>query len=634
MVPSTAAGMRHATILFLAALGCVDAGSGIVGAAGERGDGGASIDGGFVAPSLDVSRLDIPPLDVPPLDARPLDAGPCSADRDCLRGRRCLQGRCVEDVCLAAEQPCGADRCEMRCVPTRDRCAGVTCAAGETCFAGRCIAGCFPSPCAGVTCPTGEYCDEGLGRCARVNPCVAPCDDGFTCHVACLPRTACDGVTCPSGQRCNQGACEADPCAGVSCAVGSLCVGGRCVNTCACDPPCNRSPRDRCLVGRCVCERTCTPTSRCGDDDGCGGRCVGTCANPNAACDPVSYTCDCVPRCGTTTSCGQDDGCGGRCAEGCAEGERCDPITRQCVCIPRCPPTERFSDVYCANPVPNLCPGGPVCGTGTGCPVGQRCSVNLNRCLCVGPECPPVPEKQDAGSGGDMDASVFCPVGLAACDGLCVDLRTNPFNCGRCRSLCPPGTTCVDSQCRCPGTTRLCGTRCVDTQTESGNCGGCGIVCGAGLACIAGRCQCDTACTVDLNAVDCGVEVPNRCPGAPSCGRGRRCASGQTCDPRNGRCVCVPRCPSGVACGTADGCGGQCVGTCSAGSSCAQDPMAPTRFFCSEASCAGGCRCDEVCANNRCVQLMCPFGGTPCPCQCCGPAEVCVGGARCEVIPP
>lgn len=623
--------MRHAPLIALLLLGCVPPDSGIVGAAGSLPD--ANFDAGFIAPTLDVSPLDILPLDVPPLDVPPRDAGPCAADSECVRGRRCLQGRCVEDVCLAAEQPCGSDRCEMRCVPTVDRCAGVACAAGETCFGGRCIAGCFPSPCAGIACGAGLYCDEGTGACVRINPCGAPCDPGFACHVACLPRTPCDGVTCPEGQRCARGMCSPDPCSGVRCDAGSLCIDGRCVDTCACDPPCDRSPRDRCLVGRCVCARSCTPSSRCGDDDGCGGRCVGTCENPRATCDPTLYSCDCVPRCDTATSCGQDDGCGGRCADGCAEGERCDPATRACICVPRCPPRERFSDYYCATMVPNLCPEGPVCGTGTGCPAGQECSVGLNRCLCVGPECPPT-EPPDGGGGDDMDASVFCPVGLASCGGRCVDLNTDSLNCGRCRQVCPPATRCTAGACACPSGTRLCGTRCVDTQTESGNCGSCGTVCGAGLACVNGRCQCDAACSVDLNAIDCGAEVSNRCPGGPSCGFGRRCPSGQTCDPRVGRCVCVPRCPAGVGCGTADGCGGQCVGVCGAGSTCTQDPTNPARFFCSEASCAGGCRCDEVCSNNRCVQVTCPLGGPPCPCQCCAPGESCVGGARCVVVPP
>ena len=589
---------------------------------------------------VDSDLFALPTFDIPPGDRAAtvdvtLDRGDvelsCTLDRDCLRGQRCLQGVCSEDVCLASENACGNDRCQMQCVPLRDPCAEVHCEAGQTCFAGRCIAGCFPSPCAGVQCPAGHFCDDRSGVCSRITPCPARCHDGFTCHVACLPRSPCDSVMCPSDQTCANGVCVANPCATLSCPSGSLCIDGRCVDTCACDTPCNRSPRDRCLIGHCVCERTCTPTTPCGSDDGCGGHCLGPCAQPNATCDPVLFACRCVPRCDSDTSCGHDDGCGGRCNEGCAAGEECDATLGRCVCVPRCPPPESFAGIFCGVPIHNLCPDGPLCGSGTMCPAGQVCDPHLFRCVCVGADCP----MSDAMTPDEMDATVVtCPVGLSSCSGQCVDTRTDSNHCGDCNGHCPQGTSCADGLCVCPASLTLCGARCVDTRTENGNCGTCGTVCAARTACQGGVCQCATACTVDLNSVPCGTVVPSPCPGGSSCGYGRACPDGQGCDTRTRACVCVPRCPAGVRCGVSDGCGGQCIGACGTGESCTQDSADPRRFFCSAAGCAAGCRCDEVCSMNHCVQITCGAGDRPCPCQCCPFGQMCVGGNTCLPIPP
>lgn len=606
-------------------LGC--AGLSVVGGAADAAGGGDAHDDLSSIPTFDIPSIDA--VDVPP-DRGDVEVT-CTVDLDCARGQRCLQGRCAEDVCLADENACGNDRCQMECVPVRDPCAGVRCEAGQTCFGGVCISGCFPSPCAGIECPTGSFCNPGTGACARITPCPGRCNDGYACHIACTPRTPCDSMVCPAGQACVNGTCVPSACAGVSCAPGLICVEGRCVDTCACATPCNRSPRDRCLLGQCTCERTCTPTSPCGADDGCGGHCLGPCPLPNATCNPVTFSCDCVPRCNTDTSCGGDDGCGGHCSEGCAAGERCDATLGHCVCIPRCPPPEAAASVPCALAVHNICPDGPVCGTGTMCPPGTICSLALSRCLCVGEGC----GGPSDGGAGMMDAPpVECPVGLSACRGMCVDTNSDRRFCGDCLGECPMETSCVNGRCVCPPGLALCGTRCVNTQTESGNCGTCGTQCVAGTSCQGGRCRCATTCTTDLNVVACGVEVPSPCPGGASCGFGRACPDGQVCDVRTRACVCVPRCPAGVRCGVSDGCGGQCIGGCDTGSTCTQDPVDPRRFFCSSAGCTGGCRCDEVCAMNRCTRVTCPGGGNPCPCQCCPINQTCVGGSTCVPIPP
>ena len=178
--------------------------------------------------NFDVVPIDVQASDVPAADA-PVQVGMnCTSDQGCAGGARCLQGICALDTCRTTDNPCGPDaRCDVRCVPTRDLCAGVRCGNRETCFLGRCVAGCFPAPCSGTTCPAGQFCDDSTGACADIRPCSARCGTDYACHVQCLPRSNCDGVTCAATEICADGRCVANPCAGVTCASGALGVEGR-----------------------------------------------------------------------------------------------------------------------------------------------------------------------------------------------------------------------------------------------------------------------------------------------------------------------------------------------------------------------------------------------------------------------
>lgn len=573
--------------------------------------------------TIDVVPIDVPPADVPPADV-PIAIGMnCASDEGCASGARCLQGLCALDVCRTTDNPCGADaRCDMRCVPTRDLCAGVICGNRETCFLGRCVAGCFDAPCAGVNCPAGQFCDDSTRACAPVRPCTGRCGADYACHIQCLPRSSCDGVSCTADQSCENGRCVANPCAGVTCASGSICVSGGCLDTCSCTPPCDRSPRDRCVVGQCQCARVCMDGGACGADDGCGGRCAGACENRFATCDRLTTTCNCMMQCTETSPCGSSDGCGGLCTGGCAPGERCDTATRTCVCQPYCRPIERYAEIPCGMNVPNECPGGPNCGTGTGCPTGQRCN-DMMRCE--------MDTDEDAGPPPD---GASCPDGRSLCDGSCYNLQNDASHCGSCETSCPATTTCIAGACTCPGTGTRCGDRCVNTQSENSHCGACGNACTGLSTCSAGACSCVPHCTTDPSLVPCGMDVPNACPGGPACGQGTQCAVGSLCNPATRRCDCVPLCPVGVRCGVADGCGGTCIGACDTGEACARDPMDEARYFCSSAGCVGGCRCNEYCSMNRCVSSTCANGSSPCPCQCCPVGQRCVGGTACMPIPP
>jgi hypothetical protein len=570
--------------------------------------------------TFDIIPIDIPARDVPPPDVQVMVGSGCESDEQCGFGLRCLQRRCAIDTCRTVESSCNSDsRCDMRCVPTRDLCDGIVCGGRETCFLGRCVAGCFAAPCAGVVCPDGQFCDDRSGACAMIRACTGACEDGYACHMACVPRSPCDGVVCTDGRVCDNGACVANPCTGVTC-TNSICVAGRCVDTCACDPPCTRSPRDRCVVGACQCTTTCTPDSACGADDGCGGRCPGRCANRFSRCDPDTNTCVCTPSCAETAPCGSSDGCGGQCSGGCMPGFMCNLATSACDCTPHCPTAEEVANTACGTDVPNLCPGGQSCGTGTRCTGGLQCE--MGRCVAPPDASPP----DDGGGGG-------CSGGRSDCGGSCFNLQTDTNHCGTCDTVCPTGSTCTAGACVCPGGLTLCNGRCVNTQADQGNCGSCNNACPDLTACTAGVCACVNRCVTDPILVTCYQDIPNACPGGPSCGRGRLCPSGQSCSADARGCVCVPVCPPGVACGTSDNCGGQCAGTCLNGGGCARDPSNPNGYICSAAACAGGCPCGQVCRNNACVADVCPNGLPPCGCACCPVGQNCTGGS-CQPIPP
>lgn len=589
--------------------------------------------------TFDIIPIDVIVHDIPTVDAPAQPGMPCVDTTGCAFGLVCLQGYCAVNTCFTTDAVCGENaRCNLRCVPTHDLCEGVVCANNETCYLGHCTAGCFPGTCTGVSCPAGQFCDDTTGACAPLHPCSAPCEKDFTCHVQCVPLSNCDGVQCAPNQICSDGVCVANPCAGVTCPSGSVCTNGVCNDTCLCDPPCTRSPRDHCIVGQCICTPTCTAASFCGDDDGCGGHCLGPCndpTRPRATCDAMTGTCVCTPFCAASAGCGSNDGCGGHCNKGgCGDtGElTCNPVTNACECTPRCPPAEQYGDTPCGQVVPNICAGGPMCGTGNGCPSGQ---------VCMGSSCSVADPTDASGTGGGGDG--MCEEGRTMCMGGCYNLQTNPMHCGACDTVCPFGTTCTAGVCTCPGTLTLCNGRCVNTDSDQGNCGACNNACTGLTVCTAGACACVPNCPTSRASVACNQEIPNACAGAPSCGVGTLCPVGSYCDSALHRCACVPVCPAGVTCGTSNGCPagsmeeGTCVGLCPTGQSCARDPLHPNRYACSAAACNGGCTtCGHHCdtATNTCVLNTCSNGTSPCPCDCCPIGQMCAGGNHCVLIPP
>jgi hypothetical protein len=107
----------------------------------------------------------------------------------------------------------------------------------------------------------------------------------------------------------------------------------------------------------------------------------------------------------------------------------------------------------------------------------------------------------DSGDGQKAQDATFdsppsCPSSELSCGGACVPNDTS--HCGACGASCatPDGgsATCVESKrayacgVACGGNLIACGNACVDVQTDPDNCGRCGHSCVAG-ACSLGQCQ-------------------------------------------------------------------------------------------------------------------------------------------------
>ena len=130
-----------------------------------------------------------------------------------------------------------------------------------------------------------------------------------------------------------------------------------------------------------------------------------------------------------------------------------------------------------------------------------------------------------SGDGGSADG---CSGALTECEGVCVDARFDPKNCGTCGLECPEGELCSGGTCgvACGAGALKCvdgmgKAACVEPLSSSANCGGCGKVCLAGELCVAGMCtlacgggtvQCGAVCSNvnydPLNCGGCGMACP------------------------------------------------------------------------------------------------------------------------------
>lgn len=116
----------------------------------------------------------------------------------------------------------------------------------------------------------------------------------------------------------------------------------------------------------------------------------------------------------------------------------------------------------------------------------------------------PGPDVADAGAAAPDAVAVGDAGGCndaSRCGERCVDLSTDPQNCGACRNICPTGRAHTRPVCFAAACTTSCeeGWRNCDRNDANGcevnslsdpqNCGTCGTACPLGETCMAGICR-------------------------------------------------------------------------------------------------------------------------------------------------
>ncbi len=156
-------------------------------------------------------------------------------------------------------------------------------------------------------------------------------------------------------------------------------------------------------------------------------------------------------------------------------------------------------------------------GCGHGCGTTEACVSGV----CSGSNGGPLGNPGDCGASHASCAALqVCVSGACVCrppytdvGGRCIDLASDPDNCGAPGHACPDrcaGGVCIRMDC--PGATTSCDGACVDLRRDPGNCGDCGRACRGNQVCAAGNCR--------------DVFVPGGCTSCPcdGCGAAPCCA--------------------------------------------------------------------------------------------------------------
>ena len=183
---------------------------------------------------------------------------------------------------------------------------------------------------------------------------------------------------------------------------------------------------------------------------------------------------------------------------------------------------------------------------------------------------------------------VSCPMGLSQCNGTCANLDNDPSNCGMCKTICPKGNVCAAGKCGlgCPMGQDACSGSCVNLMSDAGNCGACAMACGQGSACVAGKCSVACPGGQDVCAGKCTYLTTD----AANCGMcGNACGMGESCVGS----ACKVLCPMGqTACKS-------CVDTNLDPANCGGcNKVCGNGFVCSMGKCVTGCQMPLITCNN------------------------------------
>ena len=208
-----------------------------------------------------------------------------------------------------------------------------------------------------------------------------------------------------------------------------------------------------------------------------------------------------------------------------------------------------------------------------------------------------------------------CGSAMVCCAGTCVDTNSDAYHCGKCWNQCRNHEVCDSGSCKspsaktcspaCDSNRRCCGETCIDVLTDPKNCGICGVACPDGIACVDGKCdvkptcQCSDGKVCDENG-DCVVKC-----GSSLCRLDESCC-GNTCTTLD----TVKHCGScDNACqGNAPFCQyGACADKCSPQTCEAQSAQCGTvNDGCGNALDCGSCADGKVCTSNQCVDACTP----------------------------
>ncbi len=369
----------------------------------------------------------------------------CPGAGDASTRTQCLNGECVEPTC----DPSQPDASEA-CCSGSGCAASALCAASSDCVVASCaLPSCIDGACIALerpgACGADEYCDRSAGACLPI-PGGAPPDAGTP--DAGLP----DAGSVDAGSA-DAGPPDAGP------------PDAHAEDTRCPDEICGNGMDDDC-DGQSDCTDADCAGSSCDDGDPCthGDACTGAAMGPSCAGTAITCTSStCMARsCNGTASCTETPR-GGACED---DGNVCT--------------TDVCSAGACTHP--------PVAGTVFCADDGNPCSFDLcDAGVCTHPR------------GFD---GWSCGIFGRCCNNSCVDVSTDPTNCGVCGI-------------RCPGT-------CSSGSCESGSTSAC-IAAGYGPIATSymGRCQC--RCNlVDSDRLTCTGQ----------------CAGGATCDQRAGLNAC------------------------------------------------------------------------------------------------